>query len=783
MELEPLTERPARRRVQLFLEGSKTYPVPETEVDDFLARKPAPKKEQAPSPTTYLDALPTGLYQLPSQPAFVARLKKYKEDPPLTCKKDDYTLFTHQKILLDYLNISTPYRGLLVYHGLGSGKTCSSIAVAEGFVHNAGMKVWVFTPKFLEAGYRADMLKCSDTYRRAQHWAFANGKWQNDEAEPNYESLSPKEKAAVDKHLEAQINANFSFVHYNGLDCMNFKDKFQGGNPFDTTVVVIDEVHNLVSRISGASKESPFAQMYEWLLSAKNCRVVALSGSPLVNDPREFGILYNLIRGYMPVWRVKISRPVTLADLGPVAPSIAHFSATELEMVVSRVPLGFAAEYADGVLIGVKRGESLPDEEITYELRKFGETRLEMQKLLPDVSFDVSRDVFVRRIAGLTSYFPDATDLMPVLHPRQEHLVEMTGYQLKRHQEAREKEGPAKMQASVPDDFRAASRGVCNFAFPENVSRPVQKIEVCDIEGDSTPAYAALADTAVAQMRACFTLEKMREQYSPKFAAVLDRIKELKDAKQLLFSNLYLEGLRFFCEALNANGYERLVLNPTANSGWEVHSLHDEWPKYITYTGSDREKEMYLNVFNENWDAVPQALHATLQKFHTKLFFITPVGVEGIALSNVTHVHLLDPHWHPARFVQAVGRARRLCKHSSDVKEGVTPHVYLMSSKDPTTDQYLYKHSKKKEEESQQWLDAIRQASIENPVRQKRVIQYKGTPRTLWYNSSEVRPKLFKSDKGEAAYGYGSFSQEGGKLRLQTYDLAGKPTKLATFFL
>ena len=30
------------------------------------------------------------------------------------------------------MNLYTPYRGLLLYHGLGSGKTCTSIAIAEG---------------------------------------------------------------------------------------------------------------------------------------------------------------------------------------------------------------------------------------------------------------------------------------------------------------------------------------------------------------------------------------------------------------------------------------------------------------------------------------------------------------------------------------------------------------------------------------------------------------------------------------------------------------------------
>jgi hypothetical protein len=44
----------------------------------------------------------------------------------ITCSPKDnvagFDLLTHQKVVRDYLNLYTPYRGLLLYHGLGSGK-------------------------------------------------------------------------------------------------------------------------------------------------------------------------------------------------------------------------------------------------------------------------------------------------------------------------------------------------------------------------------------------------------------------------------------------------------------------------------------------------------------------------------------------------------------------------------------------------------------------------------------------------------------------------------------
>jgi intein/homing endonuclease len=56
--------------------------------------------------------------------------KKYREDlsksdDKVSCDQrstSDFDLLTHQKVVRDYLNLYTPYRGLLIYHGLGAGK-------------------------------------------------------------------------------------------------------------------------------------------------------------------------------------------------------------------------------------------------------------------------------------------------------------------------------------------------------------------------------------------------------------------------------------------------------------------------------------------------------------------------------------------------------------------------------------------------------------------------------------------------------------------------------------
>jgi hypothetical protein len=126
-------------------------------------------------------------YVLPNRKAFADAITrvfmKYREkdkDPLAEDDKDidlclkqtsgnNRELFPYQKIIRDYLKIETPYRGILVYHGLGSGKTCSSIAVAESLLSTSN--VFVMVPAALEENYRGEILKCGDpVYAIEQNW-------------------------------------------------------------------------------------------------------------------------------------------------------------------------------------------------------------------------------------------------------------------------------------------------------------------------------------------------------------------------------------------------------------------------------------------------------------------------------------------------------------------------------------------------------------------------------------------------------------------------------------
>ena len=51
------------------------------------------------------------------------------------CTPKKFKLQNSQKLVSSYINPKSPYKNLLVFHQIGSGKTCASISIAEGWKH------------------------------------------------------------------------------------------------------------------------------------------------------------------------------------------------------------------------------------------------------------------------------------------------------------------------------------------------------------------------------------------------------------------------------------------------------------------------------------------------------------------------------------------------------------------------------------------------------------------------------------------------------------------------
>ena len=142
-------------------------------------------KDRLPPPSKY--SVPISSYYLNNRKIYISNLAKLfrpysnkilAKSDQLSCKtlhseNIDFGLLTHQLVVRDYLNLYTPYRGLLLYHGLGSGKTCTSIGIAEGM--KSEKQVILMTPASLKTNFFNELKKCGDAlYKKNQYWEFIN---------------------------------------------------------------------------------------------------------------------------------------------------------------------------------------------------------------------------------------------------------------------------------------------------------------------------------------------------------------------------------------------------------------------------------------------------------------------------------------------------------------------------------------------------------------------------------------------------------------------------------
>jgi len=307
----------------------------------------------------------------------------------------DFDLLTHQKIVRDYLSLYTPYRGLLLYHGLGGGKSCTSIAVAEGL--KSDKKVFLMTPASLKSNYFNEIKKCGDElYKKNQNWQFisvegqpaypavlakalsiqetsikkAGGAWVVDVSKPpNFGTLTPKQQNEIDTQLNEMIRSKYTDINYNGLN-MNIINRLTTNktiNPFDNAVVVIDEAHNFVSRIVNKLKDPKSISflLYDLLMRANNARIVLLTGTPIINYPKEIAILFNILRGYIKTWSMQVTvgsqggeinkeRILELFHENKLA-TYDYVDYTGNVLTITRNPFGFVNTEKRGVAQGTKR--------------------------------------------------------------------------------------------------------------------------------------------------------------------------------------------------------------------------------------------------------------------------------------------------------------------------------------------------------------------------------------------------------------------------------------------
>lgn len=359
------------------------------------------------------------MYTLPNRKAFsdsVTRIfLKYRQKDLEGTDEPTKDLKPYQKLVRDYLLIETPYRGLLLYHGLGSGKTRSAIAIAESLMTNK--KIYVLTPASLEDNFLEEIRVAGNpVYVRDQYWEKKSLKSADDHEAAkllgisdkfltdngvyfitvpgmpaNYSVLSKSDATLVTKQIDDVIHQRFNFIRYNGINKTNVDKLFPDPHMFDDTVVIIEEAHNLIGSVVNESELK--TRVYDYIYKAKGCKVVALSGTPAINSPHEIAYLMNLLRG--PIERVSVPTKSVAWDEALMTAffrsqkdvDTVEYNSVKRLLLLTRNPPNFESVYNEkGDRIAVKYNREFKQDPDIREWVKSWKTEFEIK--FPGVEID-----------------------------------------------------------------------------------------------------------------------------------------------------------------------------------------------------------------------------------------------------------------------------------------------------------------------------------------------------------------------------------------------------------
>lgn len=195
------------------------------------------------------------------------------------CNPKEYKLQPQQIFVSKYINPSTPYKSLLLFHQIGAGKTCAAIRIGEEW--RGHRNIIVILPASLIGNFRNELRsQCAN-----ENYITKNERKQLKNLHP-----SSKEYLEIIKKSDDRIDKYYKIYSYNTFIT---NSKFIS---FKNSILIIDEVQNMISETG-----TYYKTLYETILNAPNdLRMILLSATPMFDRPVEIALTLNLFRPKIP---------------------------------------------------------------------------------------------------------------------------------------------------------------------------------------------------------------------------------------------------------------------------------------------------------------------------------------------------------------------------------------------------------------------------------------------------------------------------------------------------
>ena len=293
-----------------------------------------------------------GLYPDPEDPEFAARLYGKREfyesravaagvaegtiDPCSSAAAERvFELTPVQRIVSRFLHPLTPYMGMLIDHGVGVGKTCTAVTIAEQFLEIApGRKVIVVAPQALHDNFRKTIFDPAKLV-----WDEEEGRWTTQQCTgtsylERLDLMTTPDIKTVTFKVEEERRSRYKIVGYLALAnwikttlgqkipaSLTGEARIALENEalralFSDHLIIIDEAHNLRDTsvsVEEATDPAPAESAAEdeadenaagkalnpWLrricLGAEGMRLVLMTATPMYNAAPEICLLLNYL--------------------------------------------------------------------------------------------------------------------------------------------------------------------------------------------------------------------------------------------------------------------------------------------------------------------------------------------------------------------------------------------------------------------------------------------------------------------------------------------------------
>jgi superfamily II DNA or RNA helicase len=639
-------------------------------------------------------------------------VKEYRDQ---ICSRK-FALQPQQSFLSNFINPDTPYKGALIFHGTGTGKTCAGIAIAERFkdmIKKYNTKIYVLVSgPLIKENWKSELLKCTgETYLKKHDESVYVSKAETNKAKKNalnvamqyYRFMSYRsfyKKVLGEKIVEkVKTNDNKMKTVYRKTKEGNFERDIAIDRIYnlDNSLIIIDEAHNLTGNAYGEA-------LLKIIKNSTNLKIVLLTATPMKNLAEDIIQLINFIRPQdSPLKREKIFTSEQYNHLIDFKPNGLRYLKEMSKGYVSYLrgadPLTFAKRVEKGT---IPKG-LLFTKVIQCTMKPF-------QKEVYDRVVSQLDDSLERKSEAVANF------VFPGLGKDKKKILGYYGT-----------EGISILKDQIQSYYDLLNK---------EIGKQVLKIKDEDVEDH---IYLSEHNRISGNIMKYENLENFSVKFYTAFKNISKLVWGQKGAKTaFLYSKLVKVGIEVFQEILLQNGYLEYDDNPTnykINSDticyycghtYKEHQerkfkktvmerikkvektiqppYHDFYPAtFLSVTGGTSEEsldvipedkqQIILNVFNHIDNKEGK---------HIKFILGSQVMNEGISLKNVSEVHILDVYFNLGRVDQVIGRAIRHCSHYGVTNENnkypeVTVYKYVVTvEKGLSTEEELYKKAEYK---------------------------------------------------------------------------------------